>query len=77
MSKMTLEIPGDREEGESALLKAVDLRPRASDTLFRLAGFYLQENNFSRSAYFAILILQFAIPNPKFAFSVGSLLWYE
>jgi len=67
LSKMTLEIPGDREEGESALLKAVDLRPRASDTLFRLAGFYLQENNFSRSAYFAILILQFAIPTLEFS----------
>ena len=43
-------IAGDRDEEKVALLAAVDLRPRSSDTLFRLANVYMQENNFDRAA---------------------------
>jgi tetratricopeptide (TPR) repeat protein len=43
-------IAGDRDEEKIALLAAVDLRPRSSDTLLRLANTYMQENNFDRAA---------------------------
>ena len=43
-------IAGDRDEEKAALLAAVDLRPRSSDTLFRLANVYMQESNFDRAA---------------------------
>ena len=43
-------MAGDRDEEKVALLAAVDLRPRSSETLFRLANTYMQESNFDRAA---------------------------
>ncbi|MBI2534322.1 MAG: tetratricopeptide repeat protein, partial [Deltaproteobacteria bacterium] len=45
-------MAGNRDEEKVALLAAVDLRPRSSDTLFRLANIYMQENNFDRAAFY-------------------------
>ncbi len=45
-------MAGNRDEEKVALLAAVDLRPRSSDTLFRLASIYMQENNFDRAAFY-------------------------
>ncbi len=43
---------GDRDEERAALLAALNLRPRSSNTLFRLADLYLQEKNFDRAVLY-------------------------
>ncbi len=55
---------GDRDEERAALLAAVELRPRSSDTLFRLASVYMQDNSFDRAAY---LYARIANINPNSA----------
>jgi tetratricopeptide (TPR) repeat protein len=42
----------DRDEERDALLTALNLRPRSSNTLFRLANLYLQEQNFDRAVLY-------------------------
>jgi tetratricopeptide (TPR) repeat protein len=42
----------NREEERTALLAALNLRPRSSTTLFRLANLYLQEQKFDRAALY-------------------------
>src|SRR5438093_6037834 len=43
---------GDRDQETAALLKALELRPRSSDTLFRLANLYLGQRNFDRATLY-------------------------
>ncbi len=41
-----------KEEEKAALLAALDHRPRASNTLFRLANLYFEERDFDRAAFY-------------------------
>jgi tetratricopeptide (TPR) repeat protein len=43
---------GDREQEITALLKALDLQPRSTDTLSRLANLYFVKQNFDRAALY-------------------------
>jgi tetratricopeptide (TPR) repeat protein len=43
---------GDREREMAALLEGLKLRPRSSDTLFRLANRYLEQRNFDRAVLY-------------------------
>jgi len=43
---------GDREQEMAALLEGLELRPRSSDTLFRLANCYLEQRNFDRAVLY-------------------------
>jgi O-antigen ligase/tetratricopeptide (TPR) repeat protein len=43
---------GDREREMAALLEGLELRPRSSDTLFRLANLYLEQRNFDRAVLY-------------------------
>ena len=43
---------GDRDQETAALVKALDFQPRSADALSRLAGLYLQKQNFDRAALY-------------------------
>jgi len=43
---------GFPDEATSALLQALEFRPSSTETLLRLANFYLQDGNFDRAAYY-------------------------
>jgi len=43
---------GDREQEMAALLEGLELRPRSSDMLFRLANCYLEQRNFDRAVLY-------------------------
>ena len=43
---------GDRDQETAALVKALDFQPRSADALSRLAGLYLDKQNFDRAALY-------------------------
>jgi tetratricopeptide (TPR) repeat protein len=62
---------GDREQEIAVLVQALELRPRSSDTLFRLAGVYMQENNFDRAALYYSKIANINPNSPDVYYSLA------
>jgi tetratricopeptide (TPR) repeat protein len=49
---------GDKDEEAAALLKALDLQPRSTDVLSRLANVYLKKQNYDRAALYLNRVAQ-------------------